>query len=308
MVVGKKKSLLTRLNPFTAPVKKTNKKAVPAAGANRKASGTAAGGKKTAIAAKKKPALAPFVEEKKKTAGGGGPAPDDGDESSVVVLKSESDDDSTPLAVAEDEVFTVTLPGILSPAAPVRLEYLTELLFIMSHGTLPDSSGAINYVDGSNDTALEKSASVDTVKTASSALDIVVAPDVIAADQHHVTPAAAKDEDKKNDENAAATTSTAAVAAPVADFEDAVEHHEDEKKTEEIEEDSELVKEKKRLAEEAELTRVAYITAATKKVYELCDVGHKKNRVPMICSGKWDVLKPLLEVVHNEVSFVSIES
>jgi len=27
--------------------------------------------------------------------------------------------------------------------------------------------------------------------------------------------------------------------------------------------------------------------AATKRVYELCDVGHKQNRVPMVCSGKY---------------------
>ena len=27
--------------------------------------------------------------------------------------------------------------------------------------------------------------------------------------------------------------------------------------------------------------------AATKRVYELCDVGHKQNRVPMVCSGQW---------------------
>ena len=26
--------------------------------------------------------------------------------------------------------------------------------------------------------------------------------------------------------------------------------------------------------------------AATKRIYELCDVGHKQNRVPMVCSGK----------------------
>jgi len=33
--------------------------------------------------------------------------------------------------------------------------------------------------------------------------------------------------------------------------------------------------------------------AATKRMYELCDVGHKQNRVPMVCSGRYDVLAPL---------------
>ena len=33
--------------------------------------------------------------------------------------------------------------------------------------------------------------------------------------------------------------------------------------------------------------------AATKRIYELCDVGHKQNRVPMVCSGLYDVLTPL---------------
>ena len=35
--------------------------------------------------------------------------------------------------------------------------------------------------------------------------------------------------------------------------------------------------------------------AATKRIYELCDVGHKQNRVPMVCSGKYDVLNPLAQ-------------
>lgn len=40
--------------------------------------------------------------------------------------------------------------------------------------------------------------------------------------------------------------------------------------------------------------------AATKRVYELCDVGHKQNRVPMVCSGKWDVLTPLAKCLTQE--------
>jgi hypothetical protein len=40
--------------------------------------------------------------------------------------------------------------------------------------------------------------------------------------------------------------------------------------------------------------------AATKRVYELCDVGHKQNRVPMVCSGKYDVLTPLAKCLTQE--------
>jgi len=40
--------------------------------------------------------------------------------------------------------------------------------------------------------------------------------------------------------------------------------------------------------------------AAIKKIYELCDVGHKQNRVPMVCSGKWDVLTPLARCLTQE--------
>mmetsp|Transcript_31952 Transcript_31952/g.36355 ORF Transcript_31952/g.36355 Transcript_31952/m.36355 type:complete len:545 (-) Transcript_31952:190-1824(-) len=40
--------------------------------------------------------------------------------------------------------------------------------------------------------------------------------------------------------------------------------------------------------------------AATKKIYELCDVGHKQNRVPMVCSGKYDVLTPLAKCLTQE--------
>mmetsp|Transcript_10761 Transcript_10761/g.21395 ORF Transcript_10761/g.21395 Transcript_10761/m.21395 type:complete len:551 (+) Transcript_10761:84-1736(+) len=39
---------------------------------------------------------------------------------------------------------------------------------------------------------------------------------------------------------------------------------------------------------------------ATKRVYELCDVGHKQNRVPMVCSGKYDVLTPLANCLTQE--------
>jgi hypothetical protein len=40
--------------------------------------------------------------------------------------------------------------------------------------------------------------------------------------------------------------------------------------------------------------------AATKRIYELCDVGHKQNRVPMVCSGKYDVLTPLARCLSRE--------
>jgi len=40
--------------------------------------------------------------------------------------------------------------------------------------------------------------------------------------------------------------------------------------------------------------------AATKRIYELCDVGHKQNRVPMVCSGKWDILTPLAKCLTQE--------
>jgi hypothetical protein len=39
---------------------------------------------------------------------------------------------------------------------------------------------------------------------------------------------------------------------------------------------------------------------ATKCIYELCDVGHKQNRVPMVCSGNWDVLTPLAKCLTQE--------
>lgn len=40
--------------------------------------------------------------------------------------------------------------------------------------------------------------------------------------------------------------------------------------------------------------------AATKRIYELCDVGHKQNRVPMVCSGTYDVLTPLAKCLTQE--------
>jgi len=40
--------------------------------------------------------------------------------------------------------------------------------------------------------------------------------------------------------------------------------------------------------------------AAIKRIYELCDVGHKQNRIPMVCSGKWDVLTPLAKCLQQE--------
>lgn len=40
--------------------------------------------------------------------------------------------------------------------------------------------------------------------------------------------------------------------------------------------------------------------AATKRIYELCDVGHKQNRVPMVCSGKYEVLTPLAKCLTQE--------
>jgi len=40
--------------------------------------------------------------------------------------------------------------------------------------------------------------------------------------------------------------------------------------------------------------------SAIKRIYELCDVGHKQNRVPMVCSGNWDVLTPLAKCLTQE--------
>ena len=40
-------------------------------------------------------------------------------------------------------------------------------------------------------------------------------------------------------------------------------------------------------------------TIAAKKIYELCDVAHKKNRIPMVCSTKYDVLGALTECLTH---------
>ena len=39
--------------------------------------------------------------------------------------------------------------------------------------------------------------------------------------------------------------------------------------------------------------------AAARRVQVLCDVGHKQNRVPMVCSGKYDVLTPLAKCLNG---------
>mmetsp|Transcript_10014 Transcript_10014/g.15136 ORF Transcript_10014/g.15136 Transcript_10014/m.15136 type:complete len:440 (+) Transcript_10014:99-1418(+) len=40
--------------------------------------------------------------------------------------------------------------------------------------------------------------------------------------------------------------------------------------------------------------------AAVKRIYELCDVFHKQNRVPMVCSGNYDVLTTLAQCLTQE--------
>jgi hypothetical protein len=40
--------------------------------------------------------------------------------------------------------------------------------------------------------------------------------------------------------------------------------------------------------------------AAAKRIYELCDVAHKENRVPMVCSAKYDVLTPLAKCLTQD--------
>ena len=40
--------------------------------------------------------------------------------------------------------------------------------------------------------------------------------------------------------------------------------------------------------------------AAIKRIYELCDVGHKQNRVPMVCSGKYSILTSLPHFLTQE--------
>jgi len=39
--------------------------------------------------------------------------------------------------------------------------------------------------------------------------------------------------------------------------------------------------------------------AAAFRVYKLCDIGHKQNRVPMVCSGKYNVLTPLVKCLNG---------
>ncbi len=42
-------------------------------------------------------------------------------------------------------------------------------------------------------------------------------------------------------------------------------------------------------------------TSAAKKLYELCDVGHKQNRELMVASGKYDVINPLAQcLLHSD--------
>ena len=38
-------------------------------------------------------------------------------------------------------------------------------------------------------------------------------------------------------------------------------------------------------------------TAAAKGLYFLCDVAHKENRVPLVCSGNYEVLIPLTKLL-----------
>jgi len=40
--------------------------------------------------------------------------------------------------------------------------------------------------------------------------------------------------------------------------------------------------------------------SAAERIYELCDVGHKRNRVPMVCSGKYNVLTPLAKCLTQK--------
>lgn len=39
---------------------------------------------------------------------------------------------------------------------------------------------------------------------------------------------------------------------------------------------------------------------ATELIYDLCDVKHKENRIPMVCSGQWDVLTPLSQCLIHQ--------
>merc|ERR1711935_748665 len=40
--------------------------------------------------------------------------------------------------------------------------------------------------------------------------------------------------------------------------------------------------------------------SAAKKLYELCDVGHKANREVMVASGQYDVIGPLTQCLLHE--------
>jgi hypothetical protein len=39
---------------------------------------------------------------------------------------------------------------------------------------------------------------------------------------------------------------------------------------------------------------------AAKRIYELCDIGNKENRVPMVCSGKFSVITPLAQCLTKD--------
>jgi hypothetical protein len=39
---------------------------------------------------------------------------------------------------------------------------------------------------------------------------------------------------------------------------------------------------------------------AAKRIYELCDIGNKQNRVPMVCSGKFSVITPLAQCLTKD--------
>jgi hypothetical protein len=41
---------------------------------------------------------------------------------------------------------------------------------------------------------------------------------------------------------------------------------------------------------------------AAKRIYELCDIGNKENRVPMVCSGKFGVIAPLAQCLTTKNS------
>ena len=47
---------------------------------------------------------------------------------------------------------------------------------------------------------------------------------------------------------------------------------------------------------------------AAKKLYELCDVGHKQNREPLVASGKYDVLSSLCSCLDPQTSSKNSDS